>query len=437
MNDIVWVIPPSTLAWLDRVPTDRPVAMLIRHSVRGHLPPGEAGYELPITEVGHHLARLLGEHLRGRLRAVHASPLLRTMQTADRLAEGADAALTPIPDRLLGDPGVFVVSPAAGDTWKALGHEEVMRHLVCEAEPLPGLADADAAARCLVHHMLSRTDGQPGVHAFCTHDSLVTATAGRLLGVPLTKHDWPWYLEAAFFWRDAEGLHAAYRTWHGVRSSPLVGLTEQDVIGLARREVAATLGLDCPARFFLAGGMYKTLLTGRPPRDLDVWAATAADREALLAHLATRGAKPLPERPYSDAFEVAGRVVDVPRHTEPSELEARLLRFDLGLSAIGVEHRPGDLWRGFVHPLALASVARREVLLLPELLNWEHSLVSIERMRRYSAELGYRAPASEEARIWEIFDRQSPEMKAGMIERFERVARHDQGVAEEVAGRFP
>ena len=58
-------------------------------------------------------------------------------------------------------------------------------------------------------------------------------------------------------------------------------------------------------------------------------------------------------------------------------------------------------------------------------------------MRRYAAELGYGVPASEEARIWDVFDRQSPEMKAGMIERFERVARHDQGVAEEIACRFP
>lgn len=36
MTDITWVIPPSTLAWLDNIPSDRPVAMLVRHSERGH-----------------------------------------------------------------------------------------------------------------------------------------------------------------------------------------------------------------------------------------------------------------------------------------------------------------------------------------------------------------------------------------------------------------
>lgn len=31
-----WVLPPSTLRWLDEAPRDRPVAMLIRHSVADH-----------------------------------------------------------------------------------------------------------------------------------------------------------------------------------------------------------------------------------------------------------------------------------------------------------------------------------------------------------------------------------------------------------------
>ena len=138
MTDITWVIPPSTLTWLDTVPSDRPVAMLVRHSVRGHLPPGDAGYALPITDVGHQLARELGMKLRGRLRRVHASPLLRTMQTAERLAEGAEGETTIVPDRMLGDPGAFVVDGRAGATWSELGHEEVMRRLVHGDDVLPG-----------------------------------------------------------------------------------------------------------------------------------------------------------------------------------------------------------------------------------------------------------------------------------------------------------
>jgi broad specificity phosphatase PhoE len=88
-----WVVPASTLRWLAEVPTDRPVAMLIRHSVRGHLDEGDAGYAMPLTEEGPALPLDLGAHLTGRLRGAHASPLLRTMQTAERLLEGAGLEL--------------------------------------------------------------------------------------------------------------------------------------------------------------------------------------------------------------------------------------------------------------------------------------------------------------------------------------------------------
>ena len=106
------------------------------------------------------------------------------------------------PDRLLGDPGVYVVDgERAWSNWEALGHEGVMAHLVSQDHPLPGMADPDPAARLLVRHMLAVAGNRSGLHLFVRHDSVVTATAARLLGEPLAKDDWPWYLEGAFFRR--------------------------------------------------------------------------------------------------------------------------------------------------------------------------------------------------------------------------------------------
>ena len=51
--------------------------MLRRHSVRSHLEPGEAGYAMPITDTGRVFAVELGRRLEGRLRLLHASPLVR------------------------------------------------------------------------------------------------------------------------------------------------------------------------------------------------------------------------------------------------------------------------------------------------------------------------------------------------------------------------
>ena len=86
-----------------------------------------------------------------------------------------------------------------------------MAHLVSQDHPLPGMAAPDPAARLLVRHMLTVAGNRPGLHLFVTHDSVVTSTAARLLGEPLGKDDWPWYLEGAFFRRQGGHLVTAYR----------------------------------------------------------------------------------------------------------------------------------------------------------------------------------------------------------------------------------
>lgn len=433
-----WQIPPSVLRHLERIPKERPVALLLRHSVRDDLPPGGAGRILPITPAGRRLALQLGDELRGRLRTLHASPLPRCVQTAEALREGAGIEQAIVSDRLLGDPGVYVIDERrAWSNWESRGHEGVMAHLVSSSDVLPGMARPDEAARFLVHHMLAVAGQTPGVHVFVTHDSLVTATAARLLERPLGVNDWPWYLEGAFFWRTADELHTVYRDNEAVRDKVhLCSLSEGDVVEIARREIAATVGLDSRARFFLAGGAFKTLLSGHPPRDLDLWAPSQPDRDALLRALQDRGARMLAQRPFADAFEIAGRIVEVPHNVEPAALDGRLGRFDIALSAIGVEHRPDGTWLAIVHPLAHESVRRREVLLLKPLVNWKYALATLERMRRYAAELGFESPIEEEAEIWRVFEGQSVGMRAGMLERYQRTAMGGFGVAEEAAYRL-
>jgi broad specificity phosphatase PhoE len=417
-----WQIPPSVLGWLDTVPGDVPVAMLMRHSVRPFLPPGDAGFALPITDVGARLARSLGELLGRRLRSLRTSPLVRCVQTAEEVRAGAGTDVPITRDKCLGDPGVYVLDTAlAGPVWQELGHEGVMAHLVARDGALPGMAVPDAAARYLVHYMLAAAQ-EPGLHVFVTHDSLVTATAARLLGNPLGREAWPWYLEAAFFWRVGDELNVAYRRHRRVwNDGPLCRLVEGDVVEFARREIAGALGLRCAARFFLAGGAFKSLLTGRAPRDLDIWAPSEDDRRLLVAALLERGAIGPEARPFGDTFRVDGRVVEVPYRTEPATLEARLARFDIGLSAVGVEHAPGGRWRAVIHPLASESVRRRQVLLLKPLVNWKYCLATLDRLHRYAADLGFDVPPSEEEHVWTTFRGQPLEMRKGMIERYLRV----------------
>ncbi len=74
-----------------------------------------------------------------------------------------------------------------------------------------------------------------------------------------------------------------------------------------------------------------------------------------------------------------------------------------------------------MHPLAGESVRRREVLLLKPLVNWKHSLSTLERMHRYAVDLGFDVPPAEANHVWEVFQAQPPEMRRGMIDRYLRV----------------
>ncbi|MEN3112120.1 histidine phosphatase family protein [Uliginosibacterium paludis] len=207
-----WEIPESLLRNLEQTPVDLPIALLLRHSVRDELPPGEAGNEVPITDAGKDIALKLGQKLGARLRSLHSSPLPRCVQTAEamRLGSGGDARISE--SRLLGDPGVYVLDGRlAWSNWETLGHEEVMRHLMAEKQALPGMAQPDEAARVLVQSMLSSAEGDPGIHVFVTHDVLVTATVARLQGVHHASDDWPLFLEGALFWRSELGVYVVYR----------------------------------------------------------------------------------------------------------------------------------------------------------------------------------------------------------------------------------
>lgn len=208
-------IPASTQHWLATVPADRPVALLLRHSVRDELPPGDLGYAHPLTPVGARLAGEFGAALRGRLHTLHSSPLQRCLHTAEQLRAAAASTLAIVEDRMLGDPGAYVLdAQLAGENWLRLGSEGIMAHLAERDDTLPGTRHPDEGARRLVRHMLDAAGERAGLHVFVSHDILVAVTAARYLGAPTEAERWPRYLEGAFFWRDAGGLHAAYREHH-------------------------------------------------------------------------------------------------------------------------------------------------------------------------------------------------------------------------------
>ena len=211
-----YLIPEPTLRAVREAPDRLPTLLLLRHSVRGPIPEGEPGNDVLLLPEGKALARELGRLIGGRLLTLHTSPVRRCVETAEALVEGAERGVEIVEDRHLGHPGVYVeVGPQAWHTWQSVGHEQVLTHIVAGTQ-LPGLTDPIPATRRLVSHMVKTAAGRPGLHVFVTHDSLVTAAAAHVLGQPLTRADWPLYLEALALAATGSGVTASYRGWEGV-----------------------------------------------------------------------------------------------------------------------------------------------------------------------------------------------------------------------------
>lgn len=74
-----------------------------------------------------------------------------------------------------------------------------------------------------------------------------------------------------------------------------------------------------------------------------------------------RSAKPRPQQPYTQCLCFGDQIVELPLHTAPDNLEKKLRRFDLALSAIDAEHCAGDQWRAVIHPIAHQTVSEHSI----------------------------------------------------------------------------
>ena len=171
--------------------------------------------DVRLTPEGHLLAEELGAFIGNRLGVLHTSPVGRCVETSQAIARGAKKNTEIVQDRLLGDPGVYVADgKLAGSTIGRLGHESVVDALIA-CKQLDGWANPLVATRTLVEHIMIPTRRKPGVHVFVTHDTLVTTAAAHCLEAPLTKAEWPLFLEALILVPSDNGVRAKYRHWSG------------------------------------------------------------------------------------------------------------------------------------------------------------------------------------------------------------------------------
>ena len=213
-----YVVPPNVLDDLREVPEDRPVAVLLRHSVRDEIPPGADGDDVPITDAGVRIARGLGEQIGDRLAGIRASPLRRCIQTGEAVRGTAGVDCEIADDTMLGDPGAYVAdaeqSEAAIDQ---LGAREVMRRLVAGDETPDGWHHGPSATRRLADHTIAHSSSDRGLHLFVSHRLLVAVFGALALDGELADEHDPHFLDGLFVWEpdDREGVTVRYNGRNG------------------------------------------------------------------------------------------------------------------------------------------------------------------------------------------------------------------------------
>lgn len=182
-----------TLAAISAAPSDRPVAVIMRHSVRYPILDDESVYTAALTPEGVRLAEELGEKIAKMrpIRQIVTNFVGRCQQTAEAIARGAGYTGQVTQNLRISHP---FIEPA----WEAL--------------PIAWPKDAPPVQVTALLTLVTNGGHQPGViDVYVTHDTIVGALAGYLMGEEFDSSNWPNYLEGVLLWRDGAHLFAHWR----------------------------------------------------------------------------------------------------------------------------------------------------------------------------------------------------------------------------------
>ncbi|MFZ5756005.1 MAG: histidine phosphatase family protein [Pseudomonadota bacterium] len=203
---------PLLLPALARLPSDRPVVLFTRHSIREQSANGFGSYSLPLTPEGVALAEAWGARLDRPLHTVLTSPVGRCVDTARAMVAGSgQGGLSVDIHAQLVEPGCYVHDiRAVAPTFGRLGPVEFANlHF---REPVPGVRSPREGAGRLLGVMRASL-GAPGtLSLLVSHDTILAAFIYTLLGIGrIGEADWPWMMEGAFLWFDDEQVHGLWR----------------------------------------------------------------------------------------------------------------------------------------------------------------------------------------------------------------------------------
>ncbi len=241
LPEILEHLPASMQAGLTLLPSNKPIVLFTRHSIRVLVDEqGFASYKLPLTEQGRQLASAWGDHLKlwtGREFCVClSSPIHRCVDTALLMLEGcnkdkqaSDIQPEVVKDALLVEPGSFVQD---GTVLRSLfmqyGAVEFMNYFLGKQiagmkHPVQGVLDILG----LLYQHLPEQDNS--VLLAVSHDTILAVFLAVMHDeTTVSIEDWPDMMEGAYLWFEDNGFKGSFEestvhwVWRGVARSRLV-----------------------------------------------------------------------------------------------------------------------------------------------------------------------------------------------------------------------
>jgi len=185
------------------------VLLFVRHAERPRIgfEDKSFGASLPLTDEGERTSRAFGEMLRGASDDVQfrASPLRRTVMTAELVAEGMGlAGAEVVPDAAIGNGSAFVADEL--EVWRLFSDGSFFEKMVqyMRAGSQRGFAPLAEAADAFERHAMSCFTARLGV--FASHDVYIAAFLhARGVKTDLCMENWPRFLDSAAIFERPDG----------------------------------------------------------------------------------------------------------------------------------------------------------------------------------------------------------------------------------------
>lgn len=188
-------IPATLLYDLERIPRDRAVTLIMRHSARFPIIPPDLGFGVGLTEEGVRLAEATGMVLGQTFSAgrLLAAPVGRCLDTANAIARGAGWPENAAAEERISHP---YIEP----DWDMLNRGALNGVLPPRVR--------GTLALLLEHPRLP----EPRLDVMVTHDTIVSTLVGCVLHQPYRGPDyWPEFLEGIFLWWEEKQVHTRWR----------------------------------------------------------------------------------------------------------------------------------------------------------------------------------------------------------------------------------